>query len=119
MDNTDRLAAINKAASKGARPPTEKSIQIKSRDMLNRMPMTICHRYQGSQGGVKGHSDLYGSHNGRAFYIEIKRPDKLNTLTRIQRDFLIKQQKSGCIVGVATSPKECKDILLGNTHWHP
>lgn len=113
----DRLAMIE-AASERVRPPTEKSIQIKSRDALNKMPRTVCHRYQGDQGGIKGHSDLYGVCCGRAFYIEIKRPDKTKTLTKIQADFLRKMRDvGGAIVGVATSPQECKDILIGNIAW--
>lgn len=81
------------------------------------MNATICHRYMGDQGGEKGHSDLYGSYKGKSFWIEVKVPGREKTLTTLQRMFLDRHHRAGCIVGVATSVNDCIKILRGTIKW--
>jgi len=60
---------------------------------------------------IKGMPDIAGYlPNGRALYIEVKRPKKYPTPE--QRAFIINAQESGCLAFIAHSVQEVHEVLL-------
>lgn len=65
--------------------------------------------------GPKGHSDLYGhTPQGKAFYIEVKTPDKKPD--KDQKKFLKAMRESGAIADVAKSADEAVEIVFGGAN---
>ena len=104
----DRMAKIAKAAKKKVKV-NENTMNSKAKEKLNEVPGVICHKYHGSSFSQSGHSDLYGSINGMAFYIEGKTGTKKPT--ELQKAFLEKARQENCIVGVYYTPDEAVRIV--------
>lgn len=60
-----------------------------------------------------GWPDIIGvrSPDGRAFALEVKRPDRMNTVTLIQRKNLLDFKKAGALVGVVSSVLDARNIV--------
>lgn len=63
--------------------------------------------------GEKGQSDLHGHRppDGKAFYLETKTSN--GRITKDQEQFLRAMKASGAIAGVARSPDEAVEIVMG------
>lgn len=91
--------------------PTEAAITRSIIAALKRDGHYARKTHGGSAGS--GWPDIIGvrSHDGRAFAIEVKRPDRLNTVTRIQEKNLRDFEKAGALVGVAYSIDTARSIV--------
>ena len=73
------------------------------------------HYARKTHGGAAGAGwpDIIGvrAPDGRAFAIEVKRPDKMNTVTMIQRKNLLAFKKAGALVGVACTIEMARSIV--------
>ncbi len=79
---------------------------------LRELHGVIVRKRHGSQMGVAGDPDLYGTIHGRHFEIEVKRPDAGSELTGLQAVRLEQWRRAGAIVGVARSVEEAMHLLL-------
>lgn len=104
-----RLDKIERAAKKKVKI-NENAMNSKAKEKLNMVAGVICHKYHGSAYSQSGHSDLYGSIYGKAFYIEGKTGNKKPT--ELQSEFLRRHKAEGCIVGVYYTPEEAVRIVL-------
>ena len=68
-------------------------------------------KHHGSSYSSAGISDIICCAEGRYVAIEVKQPDKLHTLTRIQEFHLKEVSSAGGIAGVATSVEEALEIV--------
>lgn len=61
----------------------------------------------------KGFSDLFAVKDGKAYFIEVKKPG--GVVRPEQINFIEQMQKRGCIAGIAHSPEEAIEIVNGRT----
>lgn len=61
----------------------------------------------------KGFSDLFAVKDGKAYFIEVKKPG--GTVSPEQINFIDQMQKRGCIAGIAHSTEEAIEIVNGRT----
>ena len=78
---------------------------------LNRLPLCYAFRVHGGPHQRKFTLDITGCIEGAFFSIEMKLPGKEGTLTEGQAAMIERLRKVGALVGVATSFKECLDII--------
>jgi hypothetical protein len=91
----------------------EKAIVADIREYLVNEVGATCHKHHGNAYSERGLPDLFGTlPGGRAFYIEVKRPGKLATLTPAQRLLLQQEAKNGAVAGYATSVEDVVDLLM-------
>lgn len=77
-----------------------------------------CHVYHASAESEIGHSDLYGTLDGRAFYFEVKTPrwkprseaDKVRVVR--QKIFMNREKGHGARVGFVHTPEEALALLM-------
>jgi hypothetical protein len=70
------------------------------------------HKNIGGAYGETGAADLYGTlPGGRALYLEVKQPNKKNTLTAAQKNWLDAERQMGAVAELVTSPLEVIHIL--------
>lgn len=103
-----RMDRINNAAKKQSRP-RESQLVSRAKDLINSIPRARCFKHHGNRFTEAGHSDLYGSVDGRSFYIEMKAPG--GKLSELQTKFLHDMYAIGCIVGWTTDPKQAAEIV--------
>jgi hypothetical protein len=90
----------------------EKAVVKSIMAALKTIPCLIVRKRHGTAMGVAGDPDLYGSHNGRHFEIEVKRPDDPNSQpSTLQLQRLHEWKLAGAITGVARSREEALVIL--------
>jgi len=65
-----------------------------------------------------GLPDIVGCYRGLFFGIEMKMPGKENTLTEKQAEKLDKIREAGGIAVVATSVRDCLDVLARIDEYH-
>jgi len=58
---------------------------------------------------MAGLPDVLAIKNGRAFWIEVKRPGEKPTPIQLKR--MRDLQAAGCVVGVATSVQEAREVI--------
>ena len=61
----------------------------------------------------KGFSDLFAVKDGKAYFIEVKKPG--GTVSPEQINFIDQMQKRGCVAGIAHSSEEAIEIVNGRT----
>ena len=61
----------------------------------------------------KGFSDLFAVKDGKAYFIEVKKPG--GTVSPEQINFIDQMQKRGCIAGIAHSTEEAIKLVSGRT----
>ena len=82
------------------------------REYLVNEVRATCHKVHGSAYMERGLPDLFGTlPGGRAYFIEVKAPGKLATLTPAQRLLLQLEAKNGAVAGAATSVEDVVDLL--------
>lgn len=86
----------------------ESTITKKTLDALNAIPGVLAKKRHASNFG-QSDLDIYGCDNGRAFFIEMKRPGE--EPSERQKKFMRDWIKAGAITGVATSPEEALALL--------
>ena len=59
----------------------------------------------------KGFSDLFAVKDGKAYFIEVKKPG--GTVSPEQINFIDQMQKRGCVAGIAHSPEEAIKLVSG------
>lgn len=86
----------------------ESTITKKTLDALNAIPGVLAKKRHASNFG-QSDLDIYGCDNGRAFYIEMKRPgeEPSERQWKFIRDWLA----VGAVSGYATSPEEALALL--------
>lgn len=89
----------------------ESHLQSKISRKLNEIDGVDCFVYHGSPFAHKGHSDLYGHHHGKAFYMEVKVPGKKHLLTALQQNFLARMKNDGANAGVVSSIEEALELI--------
>lgn len=89
---------------------SEKAITRAIMDDLRGMGFWVV-KIHGGAYQMAGLPDVLAIKNGRAFWIEVKKPGEKPTL--IQQKRLRDLQAAGCVVGVATSEKEAREIVNG------
>ncbi len=104
-----RIDEIMKAGNK-KKKVNENTMNSRARTKLNEQPGVVCHKYHGSSYTVAGHSDLYGSIHGYAFYIEGKTGS--NKPNKNQVSFLKKHADANCITGIYYTADEAVDIVV-------
>lgn len=78
---------------------------------LNEQPYCYAFRVHGNPRQRKSTLDITGCYEGFFFSIEMKLPGKEHTLTDGQAAMILRLQKVGARVGVATNFRECIDIV--------
>lgn len=92
--------------------PLEKVVVANIKEYLVNEVGATCHKHHGGPYAERGIPDLFGTlPGGRAFYIEVKRPGKLATLTPAQRLLLQREAFNGAVAGAATSVEEVVQLL--------
>ncbi len=86
----------------------ESTITKKTLDALNAIPGVLAKKRHASNFG-QSDLDIYGCDNGRAFFIEMKRPGEKPS--ERQQKFMRDWLAVGAITGVATSPEEALGLL--------
>ena len=61
----------------------------------------------------KGFSDLFAVKDGKAYFIEVKKPG--GTVSPEQINFIDQMKKHGCIAGIAHSVEEAVELVNGRT----
>ena len=65
--------------------------------------------------GERGHSDLRGHRpDGKAFYIEVKRPDGKGRTSKEQEQFIKAMKESGAIAGVVNSVEKAVSLVFND-----
>lgn len=91
-----------------SKTPLEKSITKGILARLNSLPGCRAKKYPGGMmGGAE--VDIYGCINGRAFFLEVKRPGE--KATPRQESILRAWSEAGAITGVVTSTAEAVEAL--------
>lgn len=88
--------------------PLETSITKKTLEALNAIPGVLAKKRHASNFG-QSDLDIYGCDNGRAFFIEMKRPGE--EPTERQWKFIRDWLAVGAVAGYATSPEEALALL--------
>jgi hypothetical protein len=78
---------------------------------LNTVPLCYAFRVHGGPHQRKGTLDITGCYEGAFFSIEMKLPTTRNRVTPIQRAMIARLRACGALVGVATSLRECLEII--------
>lgn len=78
-------------------------------------PGALVLKYHGGPHSVAGHPDLYGSIQGCAVALEVKRPG--GRPTALQSARLEEWRRAGAITGVVTSADEAIDIIRREVEW--
>ena len=96
-----------------SRRPLEKIVVARIVAAMRKIPGLVVRKRLGTEMGVAGDPDLFGSYRGKHFEIEVKRPnDPKSQLSKLQaqrqHEWTI---EGGAIVGVARSPEEALAIL--------
>ena len=61
----------------------------------------------------RGFSDLFAVKDGKAYFIEVKKPG--GAVGPEQINFITQMKKRGCVAGIAHSPEEAIEIVNGRT----
>ena len=86
----------------------ESTVTKKTLDALNAIPGVLAKKRHASNFG-QSDLDIYGCDNGRAFFIEMKRPGE--EPSERQKKFMRDWLAAGAVTGVATSPEEALALL--------
>lgn len=78
---------------------------------LNKLPLCYAFRVHGGPHQRKGTLDITGCIEGAFFSIEMKLPHTRTHVTPIQAAMIARLRACGALVGVATSFKECLNII--------
>jgi Holliday junction resolvase len=78
---------------------------------LNKLPGCFAVKVHGSPYQRRGLPDIVGCLHGQFFGIEMKMPGKEANLTDNQKNVLAKIRHNGGRAGVATSYKECMEVI--------
>jgi penicillin-binding protein-related factor A (putative recombinase) len=89
---------------------TEPQLVLKQRKAMEARGACMV-KVHGGQYNRRGTSDLLGVYRGVPIAIETKLPGKIKNLTDLQKKFLREWKAAGGIAIVATSVKECMDLL--------
>ena len=91
------------------KPALEKNITKSILARLNSLPHCRAKKYPGGMmGGAE--VDIYGCIEGRAFFLEVKRPGQKPTPR--QESILRAWAEAGAVTGVATSAAEAETLVL-------
>lgn len=90
---------------------TETELQKRIKKKLNDLPNCVFVKNHGGPHSVRGIPDLTGCVEGTFVALEVKRPGKEKTLTKIQKYTLDQLEGAGAIVGVVTSVEEALEIV--------
>jgi hypothetical protein len=83
---------------------------------LNKLPGVFCAKVHGSQYQRKGLPDIVGCAQGKFFGIEMKVPGRAARTSPSQDLVLRKIRKAGGRAGVATSFRECMEVINGKSN---
>ena len=88
--------------------PLEKTVTNKILKYLNGLPMCKAKKFWSSV--YSREVDIYGAHNGRAFFLEVKRDEKEKP-TKDQKIMIEEWLSVGAIAGVVCSIDDVKRLL--------
>lgn len=92
--------------------PLEKVVVADIREYLVNEVGATCHKNHGGPYSERGLPDLSGTlPGGRAYWIEVKRPGKLASLTPAQRLLLQREALNGAVAGAVTSVEQVVELL--------
>ena len=94
--------------------PREAAVVTRILAWLRELPQCRAVKNHGGAYGQAGEPDIHGSIGGRAFFIEVKRPDPRSQPTELQKHVMQEWAAAGAIVGVARSLDDAKQLLVNH-----
>jgi hypothetical protein len=94
-----------------AKKPESRLQQKIQKALKARYPRSIFIKYHGGIFSAAGIPDLIGVVNGKPFFFEVKCPNKLRTVSKIQQAVILQLQRAGACAAVITSPEEALAIV--------
>lgn len=95
------------------RQETEAQLVKRMVEALRALPKTEASKIHGDPYQERGIPDIMGTHKGKAFVIEAKRPGKEKNLSPYQKLKLKKYRLAGARTGIATTVEQAVAIATG------